>query len=69
MKISKKARKSAPGQQRLPWDQWEVPEEIHAVAEKFVLANCWNPDYAREQFLSDQGIFDPPVPGNENPES
>ncbi|NJM57634.1 MAG: hypothetical protein HC857_09645 [Synechococcales cyanobacterium RU_4_20] len=50
LKIKGKPKKSSPGQKSL-WDEWDAPlEEIERVAEKFVLANCFNPDYARLQF-------------------
>ena len=45
-----KAKKVSPGQKSL-WDGWTLPvDEIVAVAKKFVLANCWNPDIAAVQF-------------------
>ncbi|MHC5723381.1 MAG: hypothetical protein ACYTXY_04350 [Nostoc sp.] len=29
---------------RLPWDEWEANNgEIEKVAEKFIFANCYNP--------------------------
>ncbi len=38
------------GQKSL-WDEWNAPaEEIRQVAEKFVLANCLNPDVVRLRF-------------------
>lgn len=41
----------SPGQMCLPWDSWEVDDtEITAVAEKFVFANCYNPQVAGAQF-------------------
>jgi putative transposase len=50
LKVKGKPKKSSPGQKSL-WDEWDAPlEEIERVAEKFVLANCFNPDYARLQF-------------------
>jgi hypothetical protein len=37
--------KSSPGQMKLPWDDWEVAEEeVIKVAEKFVIANCYDPN-------------------------
>ncbi|MEL6384393.1 MAG: transposase [Cyanobacteria bacterium J06626_18] len=45
-----KAKKASPGQKRL-WKAWDVPvDEIEAVAKKFVLANCLNPEIAALQF-------------------
>lgn len=45
-----KAKKVSPGQKSL-WDGWNLPmDEIVAVAKKFVLANCWNPEIAATQF-------------------
>ncbi len=36
---------------KLPWDDWEVAEnEVIKVAEKFVLANCYNPKVAMQFF-------------------
>lgn len=47
---SRLKQKTAPGQKSL-WDDWNAPEiEIRKVAEKFVLANCFNPDIARLRF-------------------
>jgi putative transposase len=47
MKVKSKGKnKSSPGQQRLPWDNWEAKnEEIEQVAEKFIFANCYNPQF------------------------
>lgn len=45
--IKGKGKKTSPGQMRLPWDNWEATNpEIIAVAEKFVFANCYNPQVA-----------------------
>jgi putative transposase len=42
--------KKSPGQQSL-WDEWSAPtDQIHAVAKKFVLANCFDPSVAILQF-------------------
>jgi putative transposase len=45
-----KKKKVSPGQISL-WDDW-LPDmdEVHEVAKKFVLANCFNPDIAAAQF-------------------
>ncbi|MDJ0718148.1 MAG: hypothetical protein QNJ54_28635 [Prochloraceae cyanobacterium] len=46
-------RSGAPGQMRLPWDSWEATDtEIREVAEKFVVANCYDPKIAA-QFFND----------------
>ncbi|MDJ0903137.1 MAG: transposase [Xenococcus sp. MO_188.B8] len=46
-------KKLAPGQMRLPWADWEAnSSEIREVAEKFVIANCYNPQVAA-QFFND----------------
>ncbi len=40
----KPSKKKAPGQMSLPWAEWEASDpEVFRVAEKFVLANCYNP--------------------------
>ncbi|MCU0571108.1 MAG: transposase [Oculatellaceae cyanobacterium Prado106] len=45
-----KAKKRTPGQKTL-WDDWETPaEEIRQVAQKFVLANCYDPQVASLRF-------------------
>ncbi|MGF1524006.1 MAG: transposase [Leptolyngbyaceae cyanobacterium] len=45
-----KVKKVSPGQKSF-WDSWNLPmDEIVAVAKKFVLANCWDPDIAAAQF-------------------
>ncbi|WP_413166801.1 hypothetical protein ACL6C3_08875 [Capilliphycus salinus ALCB114379] len=42
--IRGKGKKPSPGQMKLPWDSWEVVDlEVEAVAEKFVVANCYDP--------------------------
>lgn len=39
-----KGKKSSPGQMRLPWDEWQATHpDIERVAERFVLANCYDP--------------------------
>ncbi len=45
LKINKgKPKKTSPGQMAFPWAQWETPaREVQQVAEKFVFANCDNP--------------------------
>ncbi len=48
-----RAKKQAPGQMKLPWAEWEATSsEIREVAEKFVIANCYNPQIAA-QFFND----------------
>jgi len=43
-------KKASPGQQSL-WEEWDKPaEEIRNVAEKFVLANCFDPRIASIYF-------------------
>jgi putative transposase len=50
MRAKAKATRSSPGQKHL-WDDWETPsEEISRVAEKFVLANCFDPKIAAARF-------------------
>ncbi len=47
--LKKKRQSASPGQMRLPWDEWEaMNHQVKAVAEKFVLANCYNPKVAGE---------------------
>ena len=46
LKVKGKPKKSSPGQMCLPWAHWEVNPDVRAVAEKFVLANCFNPQFA-----------------------
>ncbi|ELS03668.1 transposase [Xenococcus sp. PCC 7305] len=46
-------KKRSPGQLSLPWNDWEKnSSEIREVAEKFVIANCYNPQIAA-QFFND----------------
>ncbi|GAB1538881.1 hypothetical protein NUACC21_15450 [Scytonema sp. NUACC21] len=48
-----KKKKTSPGQMRLPWDEWEpLTTEVQAVAEKFVMANCYDPKIAMQLFNS-----------------
>ena len=48
-----KNKKTSPGQTRLPWAQWEATNpEVQEVAEKFVMANCYDPKIAM-QFFND----------------
>ncbi len=50
---AREKKKQAPGQMRLPWDEWEANnDEIRLVAEKFVMANCYDPKVAA-QFFND----------------
>ncbi|MGB6298303.1 MAG: hypothetical protein WBF90_19245 [Rivularia sp. (in: cyanobacteria)] len=50
---AKRKKKTSPGQMRLPWDDWEVVDsEVSKVAEKFVMANCYDPKIAA-QFFND----------------
>ena len=47
----KRKNKTSPGQMRLPWDDWEVVDsEVSQVAEKFVMANCYDPKIAAQFF-------------------
>lgn len=47
---SRLKQKSSPGQKSL-WDEWDAPaEDIGKVAEKFVMANCYDPKVARLKF-------------------
>jgi len=47
LKAKTKAKKSSPGQMKLPWDEWErTNQEIEEVAYKFIFANCYNPQFA-----------------------
>jgi len=47
---SKLKKKTSPGQKSF-WEEWTSPaEKIRQVAEKFVLANCLNPDIVRLRF-------------------
>jgi putative transposase len=64
-KVAKKKgkKKASPGQMRLPWDTPEATDpEIREVAEKFVMANCYDPKVAMQ-------LFDDEVPGIEIPQS
>ncbi|WP_245940132.1 transposase [Stenomitos frigidus] len=49
MKLERQPQKRSPGQMHL-WNDWEIPDEIHQVAAKFVLANCYDPKMAGVQF-------------------
>ncbi len=47
----------------LPWDTWEPEnEEIEQVAEKFIFANCYNPQFVGGSVLqnSDSQSLDNP---------
>ena len=44
-------KKTSPGQMRLPWDTWEVVDsEVTEIAEKFVMANCYESKIAMQFF-------------------
>jgi len=44
-------KKQSPGQMKLPWAESEVnSSEIREVAERFVIANCYNPQVAAQFF-------------------
>ncbi|MGA7934950.1 MAG: transposase [Kovacikia sp.] len=50
IRVKGKAGKQSPGQKSL-WDDWEAPmESIRQTAEKFILANCFDPRIASAQF-------------------
>ncbi|MDJ0679564.1 MAG: hypothetical protein QNJ18_06830 [Xenococcaceae cyanobacterium MO_167.B52] len=51
---ARERKKRSPGQMRLPfWDDWVASnEEIREIAEKFVMANCYDPKIAA-QFFND----------------
>jgi putative transposase len=50
---ARERKRRVPGQTRLPWDEWEATDsEIRDVAEKFVMANCYDPKVAA-QFFND----------------
>ena len=51
---ARERKKRSPGQMSLAfWDDWEASnEEIRKVAEKFVMANCYDPKVAA-QFFND----------------
>ena len=60
-----KQKKSSPGQLRLPWADWEAENpEIPEVAEKLILANCYNPQIAGNLLAGRVA-----VPGIENPDT
>lgn len=49
--VKRNKNKSSPGQMKLPWDDWEVIDsEVIKVAEKFVMANCYDPKIAMQLF-------------------
>jgi putative transposase len=51
MGLKNKKTKTSPGQQRLPWDNWQAGnDEIHEIARKFVMANALNPEIVGSQF-------------------
>jgi hypothetical protein len=37
----------------LYWGFWQMPDEIHDVAREFVLTNCLDPEFVKEQFFPD----------------
>nr|MDJ0576009.1 transposase [Xenococcaceae cyanobacterium MO_234.B1] len=50
---ARERKKRSPGQMSLPWDDWEGNNsKIQEVAEKFVMANCYDPGIA-SQFFND----------------
>jgi putative transposase len=50
LRVRGKPVKISPGQRNL-WEEWDAPiEEIRSVAEKFILANCFDPKFASVQF-------------------
>jgi putative transposase len=55
LKIKGKTGKGCRGQKSL-WDEWDKPdEEIRKVAEKFVMANCYDPKVACQKFSENGG--------------
>lgn len=54
LRLKRKVHKPSPGQTRLPWDDWDgLDPEIQAVAMKFVLANCLNPEVVKTRYGPD----------------
>ncbi|MBW4596446.1 MAG: hypothetical protein KME46_26955 [Brasilonema angustatum HA4187-MV1] len=52
--VKGKKKKTSPGQMKLPWAEWELlTTEVQAVAEKFVLANCYDRKIAMKLFVQD----------------
>ncbi|MEM1292112.1 MAG: transposase [Cyanobacteria bacterium P01_H01_bin.162] len=50
LRLKMKVKRVSPGQKSL-WQTWNAPlDDIEAVAKKFVLANCLNPEIAALQF-------------------
>ncbi len=46
-----KKKKTSPGQMRLPWAEWQpLTTEVQEVAQKFVVANCYDPKVAMKLF-------------------
>ena len=55
LKIKGKTGKGCRGQKSL-WDEWDKPDEdIRKVAEKFVMANCYDPKVACQKFSENEG--------------
>ncbi len=55
LKIKGKTGKGCRGQ-KLLWDKWDKPDEaIRKVAEKFVMANCYDPKVACQKFSEKGG--------------
>ena len=46
LKVKGKPKQAARGQLCLPWGELEVSGEVIEVAEKFIFANCYNPQIA-----------------------
>ena len=59
LKVKGKSKKVSPGKMCLPWGEWLMENpEILAVAEKFILANCYNPQIAGQilQQSTERGV-------------
>ncbi len=58
LRVKGKTGKTCRGQRSL-WDEWDAPdEEIRKVAEKFVMANCYDPKVACQKFSDKSGDED-----------
>ncbi|MEI1377008.1 hypothetical protein PQG02_10035 [Nostoc sp. UHCC 0926] len=58
LRAKAKAKKSSPGQMKLPWDEWEASnQEIEEVASKFIFANCYDSQKACIVLQAQQEYF------------
>ncbi len=47
-------KKSSESQKQVSWDDWNIPDaEMYEIAKQFILANCYDPNYVKQQWFDE----------------